>query len=308
MLHDAVVDADVRQGGVDLGEAGGLGAAAGRVVEVAQAGGELGQVLFDGAHHLAGAEDEHAAVPQVAAALDEGAGTLERRLLDEALDTVRVSAEGRARLDVAEAGVGPRRREPDGGEEACVGLGERLAQGAEEGGFVSDDVVGREDHHEGVGVAARDDVGRPADARRGVAADGLAEHVLGRQIGQGALGGRAQPLARGDVEARRGAERGDAAARGGDERLGRVGAEGEKLLGQLVARGGPEAGAGAAGEHDGVGGVGRHGRGARRPGAGEGVERFRRRRRRAWGRPWARRGAGRGRRRRRRRSAGRPTR
>lgn len=183
MLHNAVVDADAGQGRVDGGEAGGLVALAGGLVELSQAPGQVGQELFDGAHHVAGAEDEDAAVPEVVAAFDEGARLLERRLLDEALDAEGVAAERVAGLDVAEAGLGAGGGDAHGGQEARLGLGERLAESRAEGVFVADDMVGWEDHHEGVGVAPRDDVGRPADAGRGVAADGLAKNLLRGQIG-----------------------------------------------------------------------------------------------------------------------------
>ena len=91
-----------------------------------------------------------------------------------------------AAMDVAVAGGRERRRDAEGDEGGCVFLGHLRgdAGGPLELVHRLDDVIGRRDQHDGVGIVTGDQGGAQADARRRVAAARLADDVIGRQLRQ----------------------------------------------------------------------------------------------------------------------------
>ena len=136
---------------------------------------ELGQ-------HPVGAEHEHAAVPQAAPFGEQALGDRALGLLDEALDPEGAVHAGQrlGRRDPAEAGLGPRRRDPEGDEPALRRRLHRLPQGRHEGCRRPDQMVRRADPqrcarppNDGLGMQ-----GGQRHGRRGVARGGLEQEMV----------------------------------------------------------------------------------------------------------------------------------
>src|SRR5688572_4638586 len=107
-------------------------------------------------------------------ASEERLGARAIRLLDEACDRLRLVAQVVSDLDVAVAGLGTRRNDPDGGDATLLGALRRALEDASKLGLVADEVIAREDHHQRLGIDPRDDGSGPRDARRSVAGGRLA--------------------------------------------------------------------------------------------------------------------------------------
>ena len=128
----------------------------------------------------AGAQQEDAAVPEEGAAVDEALGGLAVRLLDEAIDAEHAVTAGQrlAALDVAVAGVGAGRLDAERDQPAFLRGGQAAHDGAMEVGGRGDDVVGRLDQHQRVGVARQQPQGGGGDRGTGVARLGLEQDGL----------------------------------------------------------------------------------------------------------------------------------
>ncbi|OPZ60582.1 MAG: hypothetical protein BWY87_00380 [Deltaproteobacteria bacterium ADurb.Bin510] len=210
------------------------------------------QVPGDGFDDGGDAPHEHAGVPEIAAA-QVGLGPGLVGLLMEGLDAPEFIAGRRidrlVRRDVAEAGF--RIAGPDADRHQQVGMleaaGACKAQGFNEALGRSDQVIGWQHGHDGLGVVKRDAAGREGDAGRGIATAGLGHNVSRRQLGQ--------------IEPDLGDDRlrGDhvdilglgqfAGPQEGLAQQGRLAVELEQLLGLVLARKGPETLAASA-RHD----------------------------------------------------------
>src|SRR5471032_1518789 len=138
------------------------------IASATEAAVRLGFLQF--AQITVGAEQEHAAVPEVIAGVDEALGRGAVRLLDEAIDLVAVRGSGGgAAADVAVAGFRRRRHDAEGGQCTVGGQHGRVFDGLVKRVDVLDHVVGRQHQHHGVGVDGLDEVGGGGDGRRRVA-------------------------------------------------------------------------------------------------------------------------------------------
>ncbi len=99
------------------------------------------------------------AVPAVAAACEHVLGLFERRFFDEAVDReapiLAGAADRGAAGDIAEAGVGVRRRNAEGDEPVGLRQPCRFGDRGVEGGDVGDDMVARHHEQQRVGVGLR---------------------------------------------------------------------------------------------------------------------------------------------------------
>ena len=257
LLHQAVVDGN----GGELGELRGHGGGeVGRAAEFGDEGGELRLVADELADDILQGPDEHAGVPAEAALGEELLGEVGAGLLPEAGDfgghllALQAGDGGSgAAFDIAVGRAGPGGLDSDGDQAVgFFGGGQRVLHDGLEGGHVGDELIGGEHDHEGVGIPRGDESDTEGDGGRGVALGGLRENVLGRQHA-GDLADRGFLLGIGqdqDVLPR------DQAVEPADGLLqqGLLAEELEKLLGPGIPAEGPEAGAGAAGEDEGVGG------------------------------------------------------
>ena len=118
-----------------------------------------------------GAEQEHAAVPQVALVGQEGAGRRQVRLFHEALDLppVRRSGQGCAGKDIAIARFGGRRQDAKRGQRSRRGQRGRLRNRLVKRGHVAHLVVGRQDQHECLGIVRQQILRGRRHGRRRVA-------------------------------------------------------------------------------------------------------------------------------------------
>ena len=217
----------------------------------------LGQFAHDGGDR----PDEHSGIPPEITLLEEGLGQGGIGFFPEAFHLVNgglAVGDAAALLDVAEAGTGPRRLDPDG--QQCTGVGGRTRAGqqiAAEGCRILDQVVGGQHGHDRVRVAPQDETDTEGNRRCGIALGGLGDNVLRGQTGTSGADGRLL-LAVGqdkDPFGRNGrAETGD-----GFLQHGVVGKKFEQLLRTHAAAVGPEPLAATAGENEGIKVVG-HGR------------------------------------------------
>ena len=106
----------------------------------------LGELLEE----MPGTKGEDAAVPAVAPVGQEGLRGREVGLFDEALDAI-AAFERFAALDVAVAGFGRRRRDPEGDEPVLGGEPGSRGGGGAKSGHVGDVVIARADQHDRVG-------------------------------------------------------------------------------------------------------------------------------------------------------------
>ena len=117
-------------------------------------------------------------------------GFLLGRLLLEPLNAVDANALTLGYLgtavNVAVAGSGVGRRDTEGNQGDRMFLRRLLGHegGTDELAFRLDNVVGRHDHHHGVGILASDEGGAQANARSGIAAARFADDLSGRQFRQ----------------------------------------------------------------------------------------------------------------------------
>ena len=209
---------------------------------------EAGEVLPDRVEHRAGAEEEHPAVPEEAAVGEELLGALAVGLLHEAARAVHALGDRIAHLDVAVAGLGAVRADPDGDDVAAARRLRRERQDRRVLVLVGDVVIGGEHHADGVGIDARDPRGGPPDAGRRVAPDRLGEDVLRRER-EIRPRGRGEALGRHDEHVLFGDRLRHAPNGRREERLVTAG-ERQELLGSIGARERPEAGAGSTGHDD----------------------------------------------------------
>ena len=108
-------------------------------------------------------------------------------LLLEAHDWMHLGRPGLAAVNVPQPGVRPGRADAEGqqGVGLCLGDARTPADGLGETFHRADDVVGGENGHRRVGRRRRQQLGGQGDGVGGVAAFGLADDVLRRQIRQG---------------------------------------------------------------------------------------------------------------------------
>ncbi|MNO96127.1 hypothetical protein D3C76_877890 [compost metagenome] len=208
---------------------------------------DVGVVLLQFLQVAAGAEQEHAAVPVVAAVLDELAGAGLVGFLDEALDTLHAFRQAVAGggADVAVAGF---RAHGGDAEEHHLALfrgigGQR--QGTLEGALVVEHVVGGE-HQQQLVAAFGDQLhGGDGHRRRGIAAEGFEQDRLGGelQFGELILDDEAVVLVA-DQQGRLHAFERQALEGLLEQRV--LAGEDEELLGELSARERPEPGAATA--------------------------------------------------------------
>ncbi len=176
---DGVVGAVLEARRVDAEEAEVLLAAGqGRLAGLVDAG----LVLLEFLQVAAGTEQEHAAVPEVLALLDEAPGRGQVGLLDEAFH--RQHAFGQAiavggGADVAVPGLRAGRRYPKKHQGALLGRQPGACQGTVEGLDVVDDVVGRQHQQQFVTPGLEQRQRSNGHGRRGVAAEGFQQDGLG---------------------------------------------------------------------------------------------------------------------------------
>ena len=229
-------------------------------VEVAVAGadGLLGcrgdgrRMLLQLVEEALGLEHEHAAVPVVAALVQEGLGRAGIRLLDEARHRIAVAAVGDllAAADVAVAGFRRLRHDAEGGQLALPHQGHGALDGVAEGGAVFDHVVGRQHQHQRFRIDALEVVGGGRHRRSGVAADRLEQDAERRDANLAQLLGHHETVVvTADHQGRHHSRPAGHALRGLLQH-GLVGDQRQELLGQYRTRQRPQAGAGAAGEDD----------------------------------------------------------
>ncbi len=254
-LHEGVVDADGGELGELAGEGGGdVGGGANFVDEIGELGAVAAELCDDGGD----APDEHAGVPGEVARFEEFFGELGIWLFAKAHDFVGGDFFGKvgggaafAALNVAVAGAGPGGLDADG-DEGAGGGGEFGGAGHDAAVFcgVGDELIGGEDDHGGFGISGGD----PADAEGygggGVALGGFGEDIFCGEIGEGGADG----VFLGGVGEDEDVFPWDEAFEAIDGLCeeGAIAEEVEQLLRRGVAREGPEAGAGAAGEDEGV--------------------------------------------------------
>ncbi len=151
-----------------------MGGAAGR--------GDIGSVAPEFLEIATGAEQEHAAVPEIVAAGDELARAGLVGLLDELGDAMHGPRAG-GPADVAVAGFRLARHDAEGDELALHGRGQGLQDDPLERGLVADHVVGGQHQQHRVGAlpgCTQSCVGGKGDRRSGVPAHRL-EHDGGRR-------------------------------------------------------------------------------------------------------------------------------
>ncbi len=202
-----------------------------------------------------GPEQEHAAVPEMAARGQHRLGDRLLGLLDEAADPERARRvwDRLAGLDVAVAGLGPGGCDAEGHQLARRGQRQGSLERLIEGVRGLHQMVRGADPEQRVGAEPLLDIeGGERDRGRGVAPDRLEQPVVGeRRIDLLELASDQEVLGLGaDHDHVLGQRPGEQAARGLLEQR-RFGGQLGQLLGQGVAADRPEAGAGAAGENHG---------------------------------------------------------
>ena len=140
-----------------------------------------------------GAEEKHAAVPEVVAAGDKTGRALRIGFFHKSFDLVArfAARDGCAATDVAITRFRRRRHDAEGGQRALRGGLERIVDGRMKGRPVFNDVIGRQHQHDGLRVERLQIPGGGGDGRRRVAAhrfehdgqrfDGDIAHLLGHE-------------------------------------------------------------------------------------------------------------------------------
>ena len=136
---------------------------------------------------------------------------------------------------------------------------EALADDGAEGPLVEDEVIRRRDDHFGLGIDLLQKVGRVGDAGGRVAADGLAQHLLGPQLGQMLEHELLVAAVRDDQKALGRNHRREPFEGVSDEGFARP-QNIEELFGHRLSAFGPEAAADAARHDDAISVVGCHNR------------------------------------------------
>ena len=211
-------------------------------------------MLVISAQDLLHAPDEHTGVPVVAARGDHPLGLITFGLLDEAFHRAHLhgalDVQLVAGLDVAESGVGSRRRDTEGDQVAPLRGGGRRDQDLPELRALVHDVIGGQHRHDGLRVERRERRHREADGGRVAAGIGLDHQVIAPELGE-LLVDKCPVLRRRDDE--------DPLGRYGlrdpidgvlKERAATL--EVEELLGTFAPRERPEARSGAAGKNEDV--------------------------------------------------------
>ncbi|MNO61273.1 hypothetical protein D3C76_519170 [compost metagenome] len=146
-------------------------------------------VLFQLFEEATGAEQEHAAVPEIATGLDEFIGAFLVRFFHELGDPAHAFGQQCIidRLDVAVAGFRLGRRHAEQHHLATLGCHGGQGQGALQGFLVVDDVVGGQHQHQLVTAFADQFHGGDGHGRCGIAAEGFHQNALGLQLQVGQL-------------------------------------------------------------------------------------------------------------------------
>ena len=208
--------------------------------------GAVGLKLFEEA---AGAEDEHAAVPEIVPVGQVGLGRRDIRLFDEAGDAPRV-ADGLALLDIAVARLGPFGDDPEGYEIAVPGKLDRICKGAMELRRVDDQMIGGERRDDRIVVVAHQGQRGAGQGRRRAPRGGLEQQrrVLTADLAQ-LLGSEEAVLLVAHDQGRGALDAGK--ARDGLLQHRRLAAERKELLRAQLPGKGPQARADSAGQDDG---------------------------------------------------------
>src|SRR5207248_8951208 len=98
-------------------------------------------MFLERGQHRLGGEAEHAGVPGIAARAYELLGGREVRLLHEALHLAGHLTELVARLDIAEAGLRPRRLDAEGDQPSLLGKLSRFADRSDERLLILDQMI-----------------------------------------------------------------------------------------------------------------------------------------------------------------------
>ena len=187
-FHEGVVDGNRGELGKLASDGGGDVAG---VAELGDEVGELGTLAGEFAGDGGDGPDEHAGIPGEAALGEELLGEVGAGFFAEAFDLEGEifaidSGDGGAlaAFDVAVGGAGPSRLDADGNEAIALGGdGDGVAHDGLVGGGVGDELIGGEDHHDGLGIAGGDDADAEGDGGCGVALGGLGNDVLGGEHG-----------------------------------------------------------------------------------------------------------------------------
>ena len=211
--------------------------------------------------------EEHAGVPEVAPGAKVAGSGARGGLFGKAADgedELPGDAVGPpAALDVTVAGLGMRGRDAkDHHGVFCCGGGQRCAHDAPEAGFLPDGVVGGEDGQHSVGLPggkrSADVLGGQGDGGSGVASEGFQQQLRRRHARQLAAEQRAVVSVADHVDAPAGKEAREAPVGVLEQRLFPClsrswRGQWQELLGPVAAAQGPEAGAVAPGDDDGIG-------------------------------------------------------
>ncbi len=141
-------------------------------------------MLFQLFEETTGAEQEHAAVPEVAPGLDELGGALDVGFFDEVRNPADAFGQQRivAGLDVAIAGFRFSGRHAEQHHLTALGGHGGQGQGALQGFLVFEHVVGRQHQHQLVATFVEQHHRGQRHGRCGVAPEGLHEDALGLQL------------------------------------------------------------------------------------------------------------------------------
>jgi len=180
-----------------------------------------------------GLKEEHAAVPEMLAALQEFFGAPTVRLLDEARDLEGVLVDLFSDFDVPETSVRPRRQNSDRGQVVLFRRLDGQGDSRAEACFVGHEVITRQHADDRVRILARDGGSRPTDAGRGVSRNRLGQDLRLGDLGQNGRARFEQMRAGGDVDILGSDERIEPSHRGREKRFVGIGREREKLLGPV---------------------------------------------------------------------------
>ena len=209
---------------------------------------------LEGGDQVGGGEQEYPGVPQVLAARQHQGGGGGVGLFDKAVQGLREGGEipGRGgQFQPAIADLGPVGTDAEGDQLASKGAGHGGLHGVAKLGVVGDDMVGGGDQHQGTGVGGVKRQGGGEDGGGGVAALGLDDHGGGVQGDVRQLFGHDEAKIRGGHHQRRTEPLGGKAPGRGLKQAFSAG-QGRELLGKAFARQGPQPGARAAAQQDGV--------------------------------------------------------
>ncbi len=187
-FHEGVVDGNRGECG-KLGRDG--GGDVGGVAELGNEVGELGALAGEFTGDGGDGPNEHAGIPGEAALGEKLLGEVGAGLFTEAFDLVgeifaiySVDGGAFAAFDVAVGGAGPGGFDANGDKAIAVGGdGDGIAHDGLVGSGVGDELIGREDHHDSLGIAGGDDADAESYGGCGISLGGLGNDVFGGEHG-----------------------------------------------------------------------------------------------------------------------------